>query len=172
MGKQTAVALTPVDEREFLTFLRSSAEIRLLNSSGPTIESLWVDSFDSIEGFAMFYIWNTSFAWTPKFGTVTADPSGECNGHRFVRNTATAPLIEYSRHVFNEPNGAYGRVYWCKSFAETPAYDHGAFDKWYAATVRWLRKHGTQTRRGAFNTYYLPDAWAKYGRSIQQSEGV
>jgi len=52
VGKQTAIALTPADERAFLEFLRSIAEVRLLVSSGPTAESLSVEGFDSIEGYA------------------------------------------------------------------------------------------------------------------------
>jgi hypothetical protein len=170
MGKQTAVALTPADERDFLLFLRSVAEIRLLISFAPTVESLWVESFDSVEGYAAFYIWNTAFAWKPEYGTVTADPSHARNGHRFVRNSATAPVIEYSRHNFHEPRAAYGRVYWCKSSAGAPAYDIALFDKWYSAVVRWLRKNGKQASQGTLNTYYLPDAWAKYGESVQSAE--
>ncbi len=80
MGKQTAIALTPADEQAFLGFLRSIAQVKLLVPSGPSIESLWVDSFDRVEGFAQFYIWNIAFAWSPEYGTVTADPSGAHNG--------------------------------------------------------------------------------------------
>jgi len=56
MGKQTAIALTPADERTFLTFLRSIAEVKLIISFGPTVDSLWVNSFDCIEGYEVFYI--------------------------------------------------------------------------------------------------------------------
>jgi hypothetical protein len=170
MGKQTAVALTTVDETAFLHFLRSNAEVQLLISSGPTAESLWVESFDSVEGYATFYIWNKTFPWTPEYGTVTADPSGARNGLRYVSNTATAPVIEYSRHNFHEPRGAYGRVYWRKSFAGAPAYDSTLFDKWYSAVVRWLRKTGKQAEKEFLGTYYLPDAWAKYGPSNRAAE--
>lgn len=170
MGKQTAVALTPVDERAFLDFLRSIAEIRLLVWSGPTAESLSIESFESVLGYATFYIWNTAFTWTPEYGTVTADPSGARNGYRFVSNSSTAPVLEYSRHNFTDPRGAHGRVYWCKSFASIPTYDVAVFDKWYLAVVRWLRKHGKQAQRGTLNTFYLPDAWSQYGQAVQSEE--
>lgn len=170
MGKQTAVALTPVDELVFLNFLRSIAEIRLLVSSGPTAESLSVESFDSIRGYATFYIWNTAFTWTPEYGIVTADPTGARNGYRFVNNSSTAPVLEYSRHSFTDPRGPYGRIYWCKSFASMPAYDVAAFDKWYLAVVRWLRKNGKQAQKRTLDTYYLPDAWAKYRQAVQSAK--
>jgi len=158
MGKQTAIALTPADERAFLTFIKSIAEVKLLVS------------FDCIEGWGKFYIWNTAFAWSPEYGTVTADPSGARNGHRFVSNEGTAPLLEYSRHNFQNSRGAYGRLYWSKYFSGVPAYDVLAFDRWYSVVVRWLRKNGKQTRKGTLNTYYLPDAWEKYGKALQSAE--
>ena len=171
MGKQTAVAMTLVDERIFLDFLRSVAPIRLLiSSSGPTAESLWVESLEGNEGYGAFYIWNTTFAWTPEYGTVTADPSGARNGYRYVRNSGTAPVVEYSRHSFQNPRAMYGRVYWSKYFSGVPAYDVAAFDRWYSVVVRWLRKNGKQARRGTLNTYYLPDAWAKYGEAMQSAD--
>ena len=170
MGKQTAIAMTPADERAFLSFLRSTAEVRLLVSSGPTPESLWVEEFDRIVGYAKFYLWNTAFAWTPEYGIVTADPTGARNGYRFVSNSSVAPILEYSRHNFQDPRGTYGRVYWSKYFSGTPAYDVAAFDRWYSTVVRWLRKNGKQARKGTLNTYYLPDAWTKYGQALQSAE--
>jgi len=170
MGKQTAIALTPADEREFLAFLKSTAEVKLLVSSAATVESLWVDSFDCVQGWGIFYVWNTAFGWSPEYGTVTADPSGAHNGYRFVSNKNTAPLLEYSRHNFQNSRGAYGRVYWSKYFSGTPAYEVPAFESWYSAVVRWLRKNGRQARKGTLSTYYLPDAWAKYGHALQSAE--
>ena len=167
MGKQTAVALTASDEKQFLDFLQSIAEIKLLLSSGPTIESLWVDSFEAKNGYAKFYIWNTAFPWKPKYGTVTADPSGARNGYRYIEDSETAPVIEYSRHNFHDPR-AYGRVYWSKSFAAPDGLDYDVllFDKWYSAVVRWLRRNGRQATKGSTNAYYLPDAWVRYGQGI------
>jgi hypothetical protein len=168
MGKQTAIALAPADERAFLNFLRSIAEVKLLVSSGPTVDSLWVDSFDCVQGWGTFYIWNTAFAWSPEYGTVTADPTGAHNGYRFVSKVGTAPLLEYGRHNFQMENspGRYGRIYWSKYFSGIPAYDVLAFERWYSAVVRWLRKNGKQARKGTLETYYLPDAWAKYGQAL------
>ena len=166
MGKQTAIALTRADERTFLAFLRSSAEVNVFVSFAPTVDSLWVDSFDCVEDWK-FHIWNTAFAWSPEYGTVTADPSGAHNGYRFVSNTGAAPVLEYSRHNFQLQNspGRYGRIYWSKYFSGIPAYDVLAFERWYSAVVRWLRKNGKQARRGTLETYYLPDAWTKYGQT-------
>jgi hypothetical protein len=165
MGKQTAIALTPADERAFLTFLRSIAEVKLILSFAPTVDSLWVDSFDCVQGLEKFSIWNTAFAWSPEYGTVTLDPSGAHNGYRFVSNFGKAPLLEYSRHNFQNPM-IYGRIYW-DTYYSGIAYDALAFGKWYSAVVRWLRKNGKQAVKGTLNTYYLPDAWAKYGQALQ-----
>jgi len=167
MGKQTAIALTPADERAFLTFLKSIADVKLIVSSAPTVESPWVDSFDCVQGWGPFYIWNTAFAWSPEYGTVTLDPTGAHNGYRFVSNRNAAPLLEYGRHNFTNSRGAYGRIYRSKYFSGMPAYDVLAFERWYSAVVRWLRKNGKQASKGTLNSYYLPDAWAKYGQTLQ-----
>ena len=169
MGKQTAIALTAADERAFLTFLRSTAEVKLILSSAPAVESLWVDSFDCVQGWGQFRIWNTAFAWSPEYGTVTMDPSGAHNGYRFVSNVSTAPLLEYTRHNFQNSRGAYGRIYW-DTYYSGVAYDSLAFSRWYSAVVRWLRKNGKQAWKGALNTYYLPDAWKKYVQALQPAE--
>jgi hypothetical protein len=169
MGKQTAIALTSADERAFLTFLRSIATVKLIVSSAPTVESLWVDSFDCVQGWEKFWIWNTAFAWSPEYGTVTKDPSGAHNGYQFVSNFDKAPLLEYSRHNFQNLPGTYGRIYWDTYFSGI-AYDALAFGRWYSAVVRWLRKNGKQARKGTLNTYYLPDAWVKYGQALQSAE--
>jgi hypothetical protein len=139
MGKQTAIALTKADEREFLVFLKSAAEVKLFVPFATTVESLWVDSFDGVEE-SMFYIWNTAFAWSPQYGTVTTDRSGTTGGYRYVSNTDTAPLLEYSRHSFQYSRGGCGRLYWSKYFLGMPDYDVLAFEKWYSAVVRWLKR--------------------------------
>ncbi|PWU18183.1 MAG: hypothetical protein C5B50_09760 [Verrucomicrobia bacterium] len=150
MGKQTAIALTSADERAFLTFLRSIAEVKLFVSSAPTVDSLWVDSFDCGEGHTMFYVWNTAFAWSPEYGTVTADRSGTTNGHWFVSNKDAAPLLEYSRHSFQHSRGGgRGRLYWSKYFSGIPAYDVLAFERWYSTVVRWLKKDAVYDRKAA-----------------------
>jgi len=148
MGKQTAIALTSADEREFLAFLRSIAEVKLLVPFAPTVDSLWVDSFDGVER-SQFYIWNTAFAWSPEYGTVTADRSGTMNGYRYVSDKDTAPLLEYSRHNFQNSRGGCGRLYWSKYFSGMPAYDVLAFEKWYSAVVRWLKKGSVYDREAA-----------------------
>ena len=119
MGKQTAVAMTEKDEDIFLQFLRSLSEIRLLQSSAPTQETIWIDHFSPREqGFWKYYIWNTSFPWQPQFGQVTKDRSGKQQGWYFIANSSEVPIIEYFRHNFsNRPGYGYGRVYWAKYFA-------------------------------------------------------
>jgi len=87
-----------------------------------------------------------------------------------VSNEGTAPLLEYSRHNFQNCRGTYGRLYWNKYFSGMPTYDVLAFDRWYSVVVRWFRKNGKQARKGTLNTYYLPDAWAKYGQALQPAE--
>jgi len=167
MGKQTAVAMTDGDELLFLQFLRSLCEIRLLQSSAPTKEGIWLEHFlPREEGHRQFYIWNTHFPWQPEYGQVTKDRSGKGQGWYFIANSSQAPLIEYNRHNFQDRFGhGYGRVYWSKYFAAPNglSYDVDAFDKWYMQVVRWIRKNGRQKSKGTLNPYYLPDAWEKYG---------
>lgn len=169
MGKQTAVALTPDDERAFLAFLESTGDIKLFVTFAPTIEALWVGSFEEAPGWSVS-ICNLAFAWTPEYGTVTADATGTHNGYRYVSNAGTAPVIEYSRHNFQNDGRTYGRIYWGKRFSDNPTYDVQAFVKWYSTVARWLRKNGRQAVKGSFNTYYLPDAWAKHGQGLQPTE--
>jgi len=161
MGRQTLVAMTDNDEEVFISFLRSTADIQLLEYFAPTRESIWVDSFSSRErGHWTYNIWNRAFDWTAEYGQVRDDlPSTQNPGWFFVSNISDAPVIEYSRHDFHDDTDlTYGRVYWAKSFATPPEYDLQAFSNWYDEVVRWIRKNGTQIDRGAYNTYYLPDA--------------
>lgn len=167
MGKQTAAAMTDEDEMLFLEFLRGLSDIKLLESSAPTEEAIWVDHFLPREqGHRQYYIWNTTFPWKPEFGRVTHDRSGTRQGWYFISNSLQAPLLEYDRHDFDDQLGhGTGRVYWAKYFAapDVLSYDVDAFNKWYMKVVRWIRKNGKQKSKGTLNPYYLPDAWTKYG---------
>ena len=158
MGMQTAVAMTEVDEAVFLAFLRDSAEIRLIRDFAPTCEDLWTDTMEPRgPGNWSYSLWNTRFAWEPEYGQVTASASGDRQGHCYVSRTSQAPIIDYSRHHFDNAQGTmYGRVYWAKCRVT----DGG---RWYDQCVRWIRKNGRQKEKGAYYPYYLPDAWAKYG---------
>lgn len=162
MGRQTSVAMTDKDEEAFITFLRSSADIQFLEDFAPTIESIWVDSFSPREqGHWTYYIWNTVFGWIPEFEQVRKG-SSKGSGDFYVSNISGAPIIEYTRHDFQDRTGlTYGRLYWAKFFAvsaESLKYDVHEFSRWYDQVIRWIRKNGKQIDRGANNTYYLPDA--------------
>jgi hypothetical protein len=90
-------------------------------------------------------------------------------GWSFLGNSSTGPLLEYSRHNFNDRHGA-GRVYWAKHFAAPKAlgYDVDAFSRWFDQVVRWIRKHGRQKQRAAYEPYFLADAWNRSQRAAEQ----
>lgn len=164
MGKQTAVAMTDKDEEAFLNFLRDVAEIQIYRSFARTQSDLLVQSFaTTADPCNLFYIWNRNFHFEPEYGkTKMADVSDD---HQFwyTSNIHNAPVIEYSRHSFEHASPLSGRLYWAKTFSAPGGvtYDLQAFDVWYARVVRWVRKHGRQREKGAYNPYYLPDAWSK-----------
>jgi len=166
MGRQIQVAMTEPDERVFLEFLRSTATIRIFESAAPTQGQMVVDGFGPREqGHWHYFIWNTAFAWSPEYGQVSsqATDSGRA-GWSYLRNSSTAPVLEYGRHHFTSPRGATGRVYWAKYFASPGAlpYDVDAFSGWFDEVARWIRKHGRREARGAHERYFLPDAWQTY----------
>ncbi len=168
MGRQTQVAMTDADELEFLGFLRSTADIQLFESSAPSPEQMVVAGFAPREqGHWQYFVWNRAFPWTPEYGRVAEGAAvPERVGWSFLRNSSSAPLLEYHRHNFTDPRGVAGRLYWAKHFA-TPGplgYDADAFSKWFDQVVRWIRKHGRQERRGAHETYFMPNAWVSAGR--------
>ena len=109
------------------------------------------------------YIWNKAFSWTIEYRQVNLDaPVVERRGWYYIRNSSSAPVIEYDRHNFADKQGlSSGRVYWDKFWAAgSPGelYDIDAFTKWYNQVIRWIRKNGKQRVSGAYNPYYLPDA--------------
>ena len=165
MSRQTQVAMTDADERDFLAFLRSTAEIQLFESSAPSPELMTVDQFAPREqGHWQYFIWNRSFAWAPEYQFVGRNAVVRDRvGWSFLGNKSSAPLLEYDRHNFSDARDGVGRVYWAKSFS-APApltYDVDAFSKWFDRVVRWIRREGRQLQRGVFEPYLLPDAWAK-----------
>jgi len=170
MGKQTAVAMTEIDEVVFLEFLRSVSEIKILQGSASTQKEIWIDHFSPRgKGCRQFYIWNTSFPWQPRFCHATQERSGKREEWYYVANTAEGPLIEYDRHDFADRTGqGDGRIYWAKIFAAPNGlpYDVEAFNEWFMRVVRWIRKNGKQRAKGTLNPYFLPDAWTKYGNRI------
>ena len=171
MGRQTQVAMTDADERDFLAFLRSTADIQLFESSAPSPEQIVVDDFAPREqGHWQYFVWNRAFPWTPEYGQV-ADGAvvRERVGWSYLRNSSTAPLLEYDRHNFTIARGVTGRVYWAKHFATGAlAYDPAAFSRWFDTVVRWIRKRGLQQRRDAYEPYFMPDAWNRYQRAAER----
>jgi len=169
MGRQTAVAMTDEDERAFLAFLRETGDIQLLESFAPTPEDLRVDAFVAREepGHWQYHLWNPAFPCEFEYGQVTADPTGSHQGWHYIARPSYLPLIEYGRHNFQTVSGGgCGRVYWAK--CRTPGgdfgYDFEAFKEWYGQVVRWIRKNGRQFEKGAYYPYFLPDAWARFGK--------
>ena len=81
----------------------------------------------------------------------------------YLKNTAGAPVVEYSREAFENPEAlVHGRVYWNTDFGiyHGPKYDTVPFGLWYDKLVRWLRRNGTRVEvtKGWYQ-YWLPGAW-------------
>jgi len=163
MGRQIQVALLDEDEADFVAFLRSSAQIQIIESFAPTPAHLFVDRLLPREdGHWQYFIWNKAFAWEPELSFVAPDaPNAGRRGWAYISNKGSAPLIEYDRHNF-APKGAAGRVYWAKAFSAPlgVAYDVASFEVWYNSVVRWLRKRGRRVAEEPNGMLYLPQALA------------
>lgn len=169
MGKQVPIAMTEQDEVEFLAFLRTTADIRVFRHSAPTVELLSVDDLSQKDQECwQFFVWNTAFPWQPSFAQVSADaPVIERRGWAYIRNTGTAPVLEYVRHNFSD-GGVEGRVYWAKFFVAPNglSYDVAAFERWYDSVARWLRKHGRRPKSEQHAPYFFPNALALRGKAL------
>ena len=167
-GRQIPVAMTESDEKRFLAFLRTKAEITIFVASAPKTEMLTVDRLPPRKsGKKQFFIWNSQFAWSPDIAVAS-------NGSVFIRDIHRAPVIEYGRDSFRTI-GDIGRVFWSKGITPggpyafkhpvyTYAYDAAKFDKWYTEAVRWIKAHSRPKKcrhRGII--YYLPSAWLWHG---------
>jgi len=174
MGRQTQVAMADADELEFLGFLRSTADIQLFESFAPSPELMAVPGFaPRDQGHWQYFIWNRAFAWKPEYGRVAEGAVvPDRMGWSFLRNSSTAPLLEYDRHNFTGAGAVTGRLYWAKHFSTSGplAYDVDAFSRWFDQVVRWVRKHGRQKQRGAQETYFMPNAWERYRRAAEQGD--
>jgi hypothetical protein len=156
MGRQTAVALSEEDEEVFLAFLRAESDVRIYRRSAPSAELLVVPEFPPRGSGEMSYrLWNAAFPWKPEYGRWQTDT--------VLVNTAGAPLLEYSRHAFDNPNPlVHGRIYWNTDFAiyHGLEYDREAFGRWYDQLIRWLRRNGTRVEIAKnWHQYWLPGAW-------------
>src|SRR5260221_1298535 len=165
MGRQTAVALSEDDEQRFLAFLRTGADVRVRRRSAPSPELLFIPDFPTRgSGQHSFRLWNTAFPWNPEFAQWGPEMlDSQLASQFYLKNTAGAPLIEYSREVFENPEAViHGRIYWNTDFEiyHGPKYDTAYFSLWYDKVVRWLRKNGkrVQVAKGWYQ-YWLPGAW-------------
>ena len=155
MGRQIAIVATEDDERDFLAFVRSTAEVAIFESAASSVEALWVDGFAEEKPRHMQYrIWNKAFPWRPEYGQVREGPT---KGWYYVSNSHDAPVIEFDRSGLAR---RCGRIYWAKDFSAPLglAYDVEQFTKWFDSIVRWVRKVGVQRAKGRFEPYYLPYA--------------
>lgn len=95
-GKQIAVAMTMRDERRFLAFLRTMADVQILALNSLRADHVWLNAFPprrSQDRLSRgFVLWNRAFDWEPEIQTFQHG-AGVINAHR-------APVIEYLRHPF------------------------------------------------------------------------
>ena len=160
MGRQLQLLMDANDEKTLIAFLRSTANIQIIESFAPTSDELWVEDFNSsFEGHHTYEIWNQTFGWVPEYGTVgpkAHDPSHI--GWRYIANKSSAPLLEVGRT--NQESCQSGRLYWAKDIAAPNglAYDVIAFEKWVDSIWRWVRKHGRKIKELPLEPYVLPGA--------------
>ena len=106
-GKQIAVAMTERDERRFLAFLRTTADVQILALNSPSADHVWLNAFPprrSQDRLSRgFVLWNRAFGWEPEIQTFQHG-AGVVNAHR-------APVIEYLRHPFFVPSREAGRLF-------------------------------------------------------------
>jgi hypothetical protein len=174
MGRQIAIALTQVDEAAFLAFLRSQADIKLIEGFAPSPSELWVESFSpEWTGHFMYHIWNQHFPWVPTYGQTRSDPYHQGNlGWYYIDNLSNAPVIEFSRS--DVARRKHGRLYWSKFFSapEDLDYDVDSFSTWYDSVVRWIRRNAAGKVKHAWVTWFLPDAWRVHTQMIEQEEAA
>jgi hypothetical protein len=167
MSRQIAVVMTQKDERDFLAFLRGTADIQIMRTRAPTPALLVIDEFPApASGAWQFVIWNKAFAWTPRIERAS-------DGSYFLARYTTGPVIEYLRDQYSY-RASRGRIFWPTSpdpetlQANAPAvvlysYDHAQFRPWYEKIVRWVINTGTRRGRRGRARWYLPNAFWRYG---------
>ena len=142
MGRQTEAVLDDEAEQEFISFLRSTGDIEIFRSFAIAPEDLKLSDF-AVKGRGewIYYIWNKNFDWVPEYKQTRDDLEDKSRcGLYYVSNKDGAPLIEYSRHNFD--NGNTGRIYWSKYFSAPKDldYDVDAFESWYESVVKKVHK--------------------------------
>lgn len=169
-GKQIAVAMTVQDERKFLAFLRTTADVQILAVNSPRADRVWLDTFPGRDKNNLlntrFLLWNRAFSWEPQIHAL-GDSVGVVNGHQ-------GPVIDYRRHPLAPWAQVSGRLYWSRGM--TPdgpyrdksgrvySYDAEAFDRWWKEVVRWVKAHSHHRRDKWTHVHYLPWAWWRYGK--------
>ena len=160
MGRQIPIIATAEDEALLLRFLRSTADIALVEAFAPTIEGLWVSDFCPTKtGHWTYLLWNRAFPWNPAYGTVGPRAHDRARiGWSYVSNAGAAPVVEFLRS--GAQHDGTGRLYWAKAFSAPHglAYDVPAFEHWYNQIVRWVRKHGVRHPTHPLRPYLLPQA--------------
>lgn len=161
-GRQIPVVMTESDEKPFLAFLRSSADIQILVTPVSTTEDIYLTEFPRrSDGRKQFFIWNKKFPWEPEVAPTTV-------GGFYVRNINSAPVIEYYRDPLSLSSPDRGRLYWSKGitlggqyeFKQYPyAYDAKDFNKWYELVVSWIKVNSRTKVEGRLPVYYLSGAW-------------
>ena len=160
-GKQIAVAMTERDERDFLRFLRSTADVQLLALDSPSPDSIWLDDFpprrsrDALS--RRFALWNKAFAWQPEVQRRSHDTG--------LSNTLHAPVIEYLRHPFSSPAQDVGRLYWSRGLpADAGNGGDPEFARWWQQVEDWVKQHAHHRTGDGAAVHYLPWAWWRYGK--------
>lgn len=160
MGRQIQVLMNETDEKDFILFLQSTADIQIIESFAPTMDELWVEGFNhKFIGHHTYLIWNKDFAWQPEYGSVGSKAHNPSHiGWCYVTNTSSAPILEVSRS--NPSSGSSGRLYWSRNFSAQNglAYDEASFSKWVDTIWRWVRKHGKKVKELPLQPYVFPGA--------------
>jgi hypothetical protein len=161
MGRQIAIAMLPEDEDQFVAFLRGLTEVRIFRWSAPSPAQHEILGADLGEGRS-FYVWPTAFEWEPEFKQFRETAVAERQGWFYLSNSSAAPVLQYSRHGF-EQGQVPGRLYWEKTFAAPSglSYDSSAFEDWYERVIRWVRKNGRRHKAEKSGSYYLLHALAR-----------
>ena len=170
-GQQIAVAMTVRDERRFLAFLRTTADVQILALNRPSADHVWLNAFPprrSQDRLSRgFVLWNRAFGWEPEIQTFQHG-AGVVNAHR-------APVIEYLRHPFFVLSREAGRLFWSRGVTiDGPylgedkvsryAYDPERFDVWWRQVIQWIKANSYHRSDQHGFIHYLPWAWWMYGR--------
>jgi hypothetical protein len=157
MGKQVNFYMTADDEREFVEFVRSSAnvaifksvqaspEIRELEEMPPAGEPFW---------FAL-YLWNKDDSPPPTLAYIKEQ--GWYSVDRFE-----SEVIEFHRCSVDEGRLVRGRIWaemngWRRDDPATIIKKSEVFVKWYDRLANWIKRRST---RNAVGDFMLPGAAA------------